>query len=92
TQLTAGLLLLSQVGINRPSIELIVPLLVIGTGTGLPWGLMDGLSVSVVPKERAGMASGIFGTTRVAGEGISLAIVSALLAVLIQSHLPRSSA
>ncbi|MEB0208063.1 MFS transporter [Pseudomonas sp. CCC3.1] len=88
----AGLLLLSQVGINRPSIELIVPLLVIGTGTGLPWGLMDGLSVSVVPKERAGMATGIFGTTRVAGEGISLAIVSALLAVLIQSHLPRSSA
>ena len=53
---------------------------------------MDGLSVSVVPKERAGMATGIFGTTRVAGEGISLAIVSALLAVLIQRHLPSQSA
>ena len=43
-------------------------------------GLMDGLSVSVVPKERAGMATGIFSTTRVAGEGIALAIVGAVLA------------
>ena len=65
----------------------ILPLLVIGVGTGLPWGLMDGLSVTVVPKERAGMATGIFGTTRVAGEGIALAIVSAVLTALTQSNL-----
>jgi hypothetical protein len=51
----------------------------IGVGVSLPWGLMDGLAVSVVPKERAGMATGIFNTTRVAGEGIALAIVTALL-------------
>ena len=88
----AGLLMLSRVGIGQPTIDLIVPLLVIGIGTGLPWGLMDGLSISVVPKERAGMATGIFGTTRVAGEGISLALVSALLALLIQGHLPSTSA
>jgi hypothetical protein len=30
---------------------------------------MDGLSVSVVPKERAGMAAGIFNTSKVANEG-----------------------
>ncbi|MGN4078236.1 MFS transporter, partial [Burkholderia gladioli] len=48
----------------------LLPMLVIGAGAGLPWGLMDGLSVSVVPKSRAGMAAGIFSTTRVAGEGI----------------------
>ena len=29
---------------------------------------MDALSVSVVPKERAGMAAGIFTTMRVAGK------------------------
>ncbi|MEN3809389.1 MFS transporter, partial [Chromobacterium piscinae] len=51
-------------------------------GSGLPWGLMDGLSVSVVPKERAGMASGIFSTTRVAGEGMALAAIGALMAGL----------
>jgi len=66
---------------------IICPLLVIGLGIGLPWGLMDGLAVSVVPVERAGMATGIFGTTRVAGEGIALAIVSALLAAFINSSL-----
>jgi hypothetical protein len=45
-------------------------------------GLMDGLSVTVVPKERAGMASGIFNSTKVAREGVALAVVSAALAVM----------
>ena len=64
-----------------------LPMLLIGVGAGMPWGLMDGLSVSVVPKERAGMAAGIFNTTRVAGEGIALAIVSAILAALAYTSL-----
>jgi hypothetical protein len=64
----------------------IAPLLTIGVGAGMPWGLMDGLSVSVVPKERAGMATGIFSTTRVAGECIALATVSAILAALTQAR------
>ena len=63
------------------------PMLTIGIGIGLPWGLMDGLAVSVVPLERAGMATGIFGTTRVAGEGIALAIVSAALSAFIHAAL-----
>lgn len=63
------------------------PMLLIGVGSGLPWGLMDGLSVSVVPKERAGMATGIFGTVRVAGEGVALAVVSATLATMIAATL-----
>lgn len=58
------------------------PLLLIGFGVALPWGLMDGLSVSVVPKERAGMASGIFNTSKVANEGVALAMVTAILGVL----------
>ncbi|MER9601836.1 MFS transporter [Mesorhizobium sp. M0243] len=55
------------------------PLMLIGVGIALPWGLMDGLAVSVVPRERAGMAVGIFNTTRVACEGVALAIVMATL-------------
>ncbi len=66
---------------------LIGPLLMIGVGISLPWGLMDGLAVSVVPKERAGMATGIFSTTRVAGEGVALAIVSAVQIALTARHL-----
>ncbi|KVC28548.1 MFS transporter [Burkholderia pseudomultivorans] len=68
----------------------IAPMLAIGVGAGLPWGLMDGLSVSVVPKSRAGMATGIFSTTRVAGEGIALAIVGAVLAALAHAGLRQA--
>ncbi|KAA1178117.1 MFS transporter [Rhizobium tropici] len=78
-------------GSSAPS-ALIAPLLTIGIGISLPWGLMDGLAVSVVPKERAGMATGIFSTTRVAGEGVALAVVSAVLSALIQSKLGTPAA
>ena len=84
-----GLYWLSCVDFSGAKQALIAPMLVIGIGTGMPWGLMDGLSVSVVPKERAGMAAGIFSTTRVAGEGIALAIATALLAALAQLSLER---
>ncbi len=82
-----GLYWLSLVDFSGPKTALLLPMLVIGIGTGMPWGLMDGLSVSVVPKERAGMASGIFGTTRVAGEGTGLAIGTAILAALATTSL-----
>jgi len=83
----AGLLWLAQCAPGQPGAGLVLPMLAIGLGISLPWGLMDGLAVSVVPKERAGMATGIFSTTRVAGEGIALAIVGAMLAGLAQSRL-----
>lgn len=76
-----GLLWLGQVA-DGPAVASVPAMLLIGIGAGFPWGLMDGLSVSVVPVERAGMASGIFSTTRVAGEGVALAITSAILAGL----------
>lgn len=81
--ITSGALLwLSQCAPGVPAATLLGPLLLIGAGISLPWGLMDGLAVSVVPVARAGMAAGIFNTTRVAGEGIALAIVAALLAAM----------
>ncbi|AYG65481.1 MULTISPECIES: MFS transporter [unclassified Rhizobium] len=87
----AGLFWLSHFTTGSAPAALIGPLLAIGIGISLPWGLMDGLAVSVVPKERAGMATGIFSTTRVAGEGVALAIVSAVLSALIQSKLGISA-
>jgi MFS family permease len=83
---TAGLYWLTMMLGGGASNAAIAPLLTIGVGAGMPWGLMDGLSVSVVPKERAGMATGIFSTTRVAGECIALATVSAILAALTQAR------
>lgn len=81
----AGLVWLSQT--LQDTQAAIWPMLLIGAGIGLPWGLMDGLAVSVVPKERAGMAAGIFSTSRVAGEGLALAIVTAVLAGLTAGRL-----
>jgi MFS family permease len=80
-----GLCLMSQVADGSDAHALFPWMVLIGCGTGVPWGLMDGLAMTVVPPDRAGMASGIFNTTRVAGEGIALAIVSAVLALLVQA-------
>ncbi len=83
---SVGVFWLGLVPIGAGAAELVPPLLVIGLGISFPWGLMDGLAVSVVPKERAGMAAGIFGTVRVAGEGVALALTTALLSGLAQAR------
>ncbi|RMS78528.1 MFS transporter [Pseudomonas savastanoi] len=62
----------------------LLPMALIGIGIGLPWGLMDGMAISVVEKERAGMATGIFNAVRVSADGIAIAIAGALLATFIQ--------
>lgn len=87
-----GLQWLGAAGVGGSKMSVILPMLLIGIGAGMPWGLMDGLAVSVVPKERAGMATGIFNTARVAGEGVTLAIVGAILAALMQSGLGHTLA
>ncbi len=83
----AGILWFSGVAPGADAARLVWPLATIGIGAGLPWGLMDDLSVSVVPKERAGMATGIFSTMRVAGEAIAIAIAGAVLVAATQADL-----
>lgn len=68
---------------------MVLPMLLIGNG--IPWGLMDALSVSVVPKERAGMAAGIFTTMRVAGEAIAIAAIGAALIGLTTRNLAAAA-
>ena len=72
----AGLLWLSQIDAAQALRATAWSVLVIGLGPGLPWGLVDGLSVSQMPRERAGMAAGIFSTMRGAGEGLVPALVT----------------
>lgn len=64
-----------------------LPMSLIGIGIGVPWGLMDAMAVSVVDPRNVGMATGIFNTVRVSADGIAIAVVSALLALLIQMQL-----
>ncbi len=63
-----------------------LPMGLIGIGIGLPWGLMDAMAVSVVERERVGMATGIFNTVRVSADGVAIAVVSALLATLVHAQ------
>lgn len=86
-----GMFLLGRAPVGALS-DMVAAMLLIGLGSGIPWGLMDGLAVSVVPKERAGMAAGIFNTSKVANEGVALAIVSAGLSMLTAIHIRTLSA
>jgi MFS family permease len=86
-----GLGWLATVPVGAGAVALALPMLIVGIGTGLPWGLMDDLSVSVVPRERAGMATGIFSTMRVAGEALAIAAAGAVLVGLSQSGLQAAA-
>ncbi|MFZ4875767.1 MFS transporter [Janthinobacterium sp. Mn2066] len=83
----AGLAWLAVVMAHGSDPALILPLLLIGVGIGLPWGLMDGMALSVVEAERVGMATGIFNTVRVSADGMALAVAGATLAGLIALRL-----
>ncbi|WP_312936401.1 MFS transporter, partial [Pseudomonas sp.] len=68
-----GLIWLARIEVGADWLALCLPLLLIGTGSAMPWGLMDDLSIKVVSVERAGMATGIFTTMRACGEAICVA-------------------
>lgn len=82
-----GLLWLARVEVGAGWLALCVPMLLIGIGSAMPWGLMDDLSINVVSVERAGMATGIFTTMRACGEAVCVAAALALLNSLLQGHL-----
>lgn len=74
-----GVLLLCILRPNISVLELAVPLLVIGIGMGISAGTVDGLAISVVPPERAGMAAGMFNTVRLTSEAVGVAAFGALI-------------
>ncbi|NYI04063.1 MFS transporter [Allostreptomyces psammosilenae] len=62
------------------------PLLLVGGGIGLIYGLMDGAAVSTVPPAKAGMASGMFNTIRLASEAVAVAGMVAALVSLVRDR------
>ncbi|MBZ4019426.1 MFS transporter [Streptomyces purpurogeneiscleroticus] len=63
------------------------PLLLVGVGIGLIYGLMDGAAVSTVPPSKVGMASGMFNTIRLASEAVAVAGMVAALISLVQQRI-----
>jgi len=64
-----------------------LPLFVIGTGFGISNGILDAAAATSVKPERAGMAIGMFNTTRIAGEVVAIAAVGSLIVGYLRSAL-----
>lgn len=61
---------------------LLLPLVVIGIGTGLFFSPNNALLLANAPPERAAMVSGLFGTLRQAGYALGFALIASLFAVI----------
>ncbi len=53
---------------------------------GLSAGLVDGVAVTSVAPERAGMAAGMFNTMRLAGEAVAITVMSTVMVSLLQGR------
>ncbi|MEX1077824.1 MAG: MFS transporter [Homoserinimonas sp.] len=71
-----GLLLL---GPENTTALVAVPLLLIGIGMGISFGITDGQAMSLVPAQLVGTAAGFLNTLRGAAEALVIAVFSAML-------------
>ncbi len=78
--------LLTLTDVRQGAATLVAPLLLVGTGMGIAAGLLDGAAIGSVQPSRAGMAAGMFNTTRLAGETIAIVSTGALLVSLTQQR------
>ena len=84
-----GLMLLTPEG----SIGLvIIPMILLGLGFGLPIGLVDGHALGVVPPERTGTAAGVLNFFRVGSEALFVAGYAFMLSLQIQQQLSGEAA
>ncbi|MCC3767968.1 MFS transporter [Streptomyces sp. UNOC14_S4] len=67
--------------------ELAGPLLVLGAGLGLNFGLVDGAVLTVVPPEATGTAAGLLNTLRLGSEAVVIAAAGAGLTGLTRDRL-----
>ena len=65
----------------------VLGMLILGSGGGLLNGETQKAIMSVVPRERAGMASGISTTSRFSGILLGFAVLSGILATFVRSYL-----
>jgi EmrB/QacA subfamily drug resistance transporter len=73
-----GLLLMSGIGAGDEWTTLLGGFLVLGAGTGLLNPVIADVAVSVVPKEKSGMAAGINDTFRQVGVAVGIAVWGAI--------------
>ncbi|WP_436889604.1 MFS transporter [Nocardiopsis dassonvillei] len=65
---------------------LAAPLVLIGVGMGLSFGITDGQAMSVVRPEKAGMAAGFLNTLRGGAEALVIAVFGAALSSIVAAR------
>lgn len=78
----AGAGLLAGMGPDSTPLALLAPFALVGAGAGLTNGILDGLAIGSVARDRAGTAAGLFNTVRITSETVAIAAVGAVLAAL----------
>lgn len=81
-----GLLLLVRPGL--PVASLVVPMVFLGLGFGLPLGFVDAEALAAVPEGRAGAASGVLNLFRVGSEAVFVAVFAAVVSTVVTGRLP----
>ncbi|HET7120823.1 MAG TPA: DHA2 family efflux MFS transporter permease subunit [Solirubrobacterales bacterium] len=77
--IAAGLLLFSRISVDGTYLTDVLPAMVLlGTGAGLSFPSLMSLAMSGVPREEAGLASGLVNTTLQVGGAIGLAVLATL--------------
>ncbi|MEV4257702.1 MFS transporter [Spirillospora sp. NPDC049652] len=88
---TAGNLWLTVLQPGIGAVALLGPLLLVGIGMGLSFGITDGQAMALVPSDRAGMAAGFLNTVRGAAEALVIAVFGAALTSLVQARTGSSA-
>ncbi|MER5391572.1 MFS transporter [Saccharopolyspora sp. NPDC002686] len=65
------------------------PLIALGVGLGLNFGLVDGAALAAVPAEKTGTAAGLLNTVRLGSEALAIAAAGSALVNLVQQSLSR---
>jgi EmrB/QacA subfamily drug resistance transporter len=77
--IAAGLLLFSRISVDGTYLTDVLPAMVLlGTGAGLSFPSVMSLAMSGVPREEAGLASGLVNTTLQVGGAIGLAVLATM--------------
>ena len=76
----AGLVLLSQLGLDNSTADIVWRLMLIGFGQALFQSPNNSALLGAAPSDRVGIASGILATGRVVGQSLSVALAGAVFA------------
>jgi predicted MFS family arabinose efflux permease len=86
--LVIGPLVLLALSPTSSLVPVVVGMLLIGLGFGLPLGFVDGEALAQVPPETAGRAAGLLNFFRVGSEAVVVAAYATILSGLIRTALP----